>query len=157
MIMDKNLQFSSAQAFTTGDNASDYTLDMGVAEDLGIGAEEGEPLTVLVQVDTAFTSAGASTLQIKLQGSILNTGTWFDIAWSPLLTLAQCAVAGAQLFRLPLPPINPDGPGKPRYLRLQYSVATADFTAGKVTAGLMGTIPLNSAASAYPAGFTANN
>lgn len=141
MIIDALLRLSSAQAFTTGANASTNVIDLGITRDLGVGNER---LQLACSVATTFTSGGAGTLTIAAQGSVDNSA-WTTYLTGPTYALATL-VAGAQLM-----PISwwapPAGVARPRYIRLLYTVATADFTAGALNAdlvierGFVGTYP----------------
>lgn len=126
MIMDKLLQFSEAQAITAT-AVSTNVIDLGVNRDLGVDTE----IDVFIQVDTAFTAAGAATLTIELQ-------TDDNVSFSSATALFTSAaigkatlVAGYQPFRFKLPQVTE------RYLRLNYTVATGPMTAGAITAALV--------------------
>lgn len=134
------------------------------ARDMGIGDDPA--LKLLVQVGTAFVSAGGGTLQVTLQGAT-DDGTGSPSAYSswwasPLYTAAQ-AVAGARLMNLDFPR-PPQGVAIPRFVRLLYGVATATITAGTITAGIVldrddqayqGTS--NAVLGGYPPGITVAN
>ncbi len=136
----------------------------GGARDMGIGDDPA--LKLLVQVGTAFISAGGGTLQVTLQGAI-DDGTGnpagFTSWWaSPLYTIAQLT-AGARLLNMDFPR-PPDGVAVPRYVRLLYGVATATITAGTLVAGVVldrddqmyqGTA--NNIIGGYPAGINVAN
>jgi hypothetical protein len=175
MILDAALQFSSAQAFTTGANASTNVVDFGInsgipssangggARDMGI---PGKYPKLLVVVSTTFTSGGAGTLQIALQGAPDDGAgapgsyaTWWT---SPAYALATLTV-GSRLMDMDFPR-PPDGIAVPRFVRLLYTVATADFTGGALNAYLVldredymyqGTD--NAIRGAYPAGLVISN
>lgn len=136
-------------AQVVGTYASTNTLDYGIlsgipssangggARDMGIGDDPA--LKLLVQVSTAFVSAGGGTLQVSLQGAV-DDGTGapaaFSTWWSsPLYTVAQL-VAGARLLDIDFPR-PPQGVAVPRFVRLLYGVATATVTAGAVVAGVV--------------------
>jgi hypothetical protein len=126
MYMDRQNLFSAAQAITTGSAASTDIIDLGSSRDIGAG----ETLEVVVVIDTTFTSGGAGTLDIKLQ---TDTAVGFGTAVTLLSTGATALAsltAGAAIARWKVPR------GVLRYLRLQYVVATADMTAGTITAGI---------------------
>lgn len=129
MIMDKNLQFSSAQAVTVTAASTDV-IDQGVARDL----MPGQVIQVLAQVGAQFTAAGAATLQVQFQGSSDNV-TYSTYAESRAYALAELA-PGARILDIDVPGRN--GPAVlPRYIRLNYVVATGPMTGGTLTAGLV--------------------
>lgn len=178
MILDALLQFDSAVslAIAAGTQASTNVIDLGIASgipssangggarDMGIGDDPA--LKFVVQVATTFTSGGAGTLSISLQGAVDNGAgapaafsTWWT---SPVYALATLN-AGSRLFDMDMPR-PPDGIAIPRYLRLLYTVATATMTAGAVSAYLVldrddqmynGTD--NSILGGYPAGLNVAN
>lgn len=127
MILDALTKFSGAQALTAqGTIASTNVMDLGVARDMGVAHYE---LKILAQVVTTFTSNGAATLQVLVQGSTDNS-TFYTMAEGPVVALASL-VAGARPLQIDMP--RPAaGQAVPRYLRLAYVVATADMTAGTI-------------------------
>jgi hypothetical protein len=126
MYMDRQNLFSAAQAITTGSAASTDIIDLGSTRDIG----SGEVLEVIVVIDQTFTSGGAGTLDVKLQtDTAVGFGTVVTLLSTGATALASLT-AGAQIARWRVPR------GVLRYLRLQYVVATADMTAGTVTAGI---------------------
>jgi hypothetical protein len=126
MYMDRQNLFSAAQAITTGSAASTDIIDLGSTRDIG----SGEVLEVIVVIDQTFTSGGAGTLDVKLQtDTAVGFGTVVTLLSTGATALASLT-AGAAIARWRVPR------GVLRYLRLQYVVATADMTAGTVTAGI---------------------
>lgn len=178
MILDAFQQFDNASslAIAVGTQASanvlDYGIDSGIpssangggARDMGIGDDPA--LKLFVDVVTTFTSAGAGTLSVAIQGAPDNGAgapgaftTWWV---SPAYALATLN-AGSQLLQMDFPR-PPDGVAVPRYVRLLYTVAGATFTAGAISAFVVldrmdqmyqGTD--NSILGGYPAGITINN
>lgn len=175
MILDALLQFSSAQAITAT-AVSTNIIDLGVtsgipssasgggARDIGIGDDPA--MKLLVQVITTFTSGGAGTLQIALQGAVDNGAgapaafsTWWT---SPAYALATLN-AGSRLFDMDMPR-PPDGIAIPRFLQMNYINATAVFTGGTISSFIVldrddqiyqGTD--NSILGGYPAGINVAN
>lgn len=150
MILDKLLELSAAQALTsTGSTVSTNVIDLGAARD--IGYPNGRRIAVHCAVNTTFTSGGAGTLQVQVQGSTDNS-TFYTMAESMAYALAAL-VQGARLLSIDLP-----GPGAgqavPRYLRINYVIGTAAMTAGKVDAYLVLDPQVN---YAYPAGINIAN
>jgi hypothetical protein len=129
LIFDGTLPATGAALTVT--RASTNVLDSLVARDMS----NGEPdIEVLVKVTTAFTAAGAATLQIAFQGSADNI-TFHDLLLSPVIPVASLIV-GAKIMRYKWPydqqlntGVLPD-----RYYRLNYTVATGPFTAGAIMA-----------------------
>src|SRR5258706_1216162 len=110
MILDALLQFDNAVslAIAVGSQVSTNVIDLGItsgiptsasgggARDIGIGDDPA--MKLLVQVSTTFTSGGAATLAVALQGAVDNGAgapaafsTWWT---SPAYALATL-VAGA--------------------------------------------------------------
>lgn len=178
MILDAFLQFDSAVnlAQVQGTYNSTNVIDLGGpglpvlanlqgARDIGIGDDPA--LKLLVQVVTAFTSGGAATLVVALQGAT-DTGaggpntfvTWWV---SPAYALATIAVAGARLMDMDMPR-PPAGVAIPRFLRLLYTIGGATTTAGTVAAYLVldrmdqyYSSTGNAVMGGYPAGITVAN
>lgn len=151
MILDALLQFDSAAnlAQVIGTYNSANVIDLGItsgipssangggARDIGIGDDPA--MKFLVIVTTTFTSGGAGTLAVSLQGAVDNGSgapaafsTWWT---SPAYALATLN-AGSQLFNMDMPR-PPDGIAIPRFLRLSYAIAGATMTAGTVEALLV--------------------
>ena len=149
MILDKNLLFTpSAQAITVTAASTDV-IDLGVLEDLGVGDDPA--LKILVLVTTAFTAAGAATLQCAIQGSVDNSA-WTIMAQTDAIGKASLT-AQAEIMRISLPSLVA-GQSMPRYLRLYFTVATGPMTAGAVYAGILLDRQQN---VAYPAGINIAN
>ena len=155
MILDALLQFDNAAsvAIAAGTQASTNVIDFGLgtsanpaipsnangggARDMGIGDDPA--LKLLVKVSTTFTSGGAGTLSVAIQGAPDNGSgapgsytTWWT---SPTYALATL-VAGARLLNMDFPR-PPAGVAVPRFVRLLYTVGTATMTAGAVSAYLV--------------------
>lgn len=146
MILDASLSFSTpaspdALAQVAGTYTANNILDLGLsgipsspngggARDLGIGDDPA--LKLVVQVSTTFTSGGAATLQIVLQGAPDNgsgsPGSYSTMLQSSALALSTLVV-GARLLDIDVPR-PPPGQALPRFLRLQYVIGTATTTAG---------------------------
>ncbi len=126
MILDVKQKFSVAQAITVVS-----TIVSTNVIDLGSAGDAGEELYLYVQVNTTFDSAEEdATLNVKLYtDSDEAMGTEVLLIESGVVAEATL-VAGYRILGVRLPK------GCKRYLRLSYVVATHDFTAGKVDAGL---------------------
>jgi hypothetical protein len=178
MILDNFLAFDTnvSLAIAAGTQVSTNVIDLGItsgiptsangggARDIGIGDDPA--MKLLVQVITTFTSGGAGTLAVTLQGAVDNGSgapAAFSSWWtSPAFALATL-VAGGRLMDMDMPR-PPDGIAVPRYLRLSYAVATATMTAGNVSSFIVldrddqmynGTN--NSIMGGYPAGINVAN
>src|SRR5207237_6687185 len=135
------------------------------ARDIGIGDDPA--LKLLVQVVTAFTSAGAATLSVTLQGAPDNgsgaPGSYASWWSSPTYALATLAVAGARLYDMDMPR-PPAGIAIPRFLRLSYVIGGATTTAGTVFSAIVldrmdqaYSSTSNAVMGGYPAGITVAN
>lgn len=125
MYVDALLLFSDAQAITAA-AASTSSVDMGAVRDIGTG----EPLYVVVTVDTAFTDGSSdSTLTVALEGD--STTTFTPDGTDTLFTIPALAAAGnVYIARL--------DPGMAalqyRYLQLKYTPNNGNLSTGAVTA-----------------------
>jgi len=146
MIIDGLLLFDSNLALTSTQTSTNV-IDLVNARDVGPG--NSTALTVMSTV--LFQSGGSSTLTITLQDSTDNS-TYTTLAVSPAIAKANMT-AGARLWGVTIPPL-PAGRALGRYLRLNYTVGTADFTAGNLSAMIVLDDQL---ARAYPPGITISN
>lgn len=170
MILDGLLQFSSAQAVTaTADSTN--VLDLGLsglptsaggggARDIGIGDDPA--MKVLVLVTTAF--ATLTSLQVLFRGAPDNgsgaEGSYTTMVSGPVVPVASLVV-GARLLDIDVPRPAP-GQAVPRFLKLNYTVAGSNATAGNVSSYLVldrHDLPEQSNATlgGYPAGITVAN
>lgn len=142
-IIDAFLQFDSAfnGALVVGTYNSTNVIDLHMAGipvlASGVGARDigtgDDPALKLVSyVTTGFTSGGAGTLQLKMQGAPDNgagaPGTYYDMWTSAAVALAGL-VAGQNLGNIDMPRVPP-GQVIPRFLRMQYIIGGATMTAG---------------------------
>lgn len=169
---DNNVSLAIAAGTQPSTNTLDYGITSGIptsangggARDMGIGDDPA--LKLLVQIGTTFTSGGAGTLSVAIQGAPDNGSgvpgaftTWWT---SPTYALATLN-AGSRLLDMDFPR-PPDGIAVPRYVRLLWTVATATMTAGTASAFVVldrddqmynGTD--NSIQGGYPAGINVAN
>lgn len=134
MILDELNEFADATALSTAGTGRALVgdvIDLGAVTD-NVGAVED--LYLVIQVDTAATSAGAATVSFELasdaQAAIATDGSasvHFASAAIPIATL----IAGYEVCCLQLPRGSYE-----RYLGVLQNVATAALTAGKVNAFL---------------------
>lgn len=134
MILDERNEFCDATALNTG-VAGSYLV--GDVIDLGATSSDignGEPMYLVIQVDTAAASAGAATGQFHLcsdaQAAIAVDGSatyHFSTSAIPVASL----VAGYRVAVVALPHGTYE-----RYLGVVQTTGTAAFTAGKINAFL---------------------
>jgi len=135
MILDKRNEFCDATALNTG-GAGTYLIgdqiDLGAARDIGIG----EPLYLVITVDTPPTSGGAATAQFTLasdnSASIATNGTASVHFQTKAFTIAEMT-AGAVLAAVALPI---EGVAYKRFLGILQTTGTAAFTGGRINAFL---------------------
>lgn len=126
MIIDKELELSSEQAITATATSTNH-IDNGASGDIALGGQK----QIAITVNEDFEAAGAARLTIQLYSA--NQEDFSDVV-IPLATNSiakTLLVEGYQLF-IPLP-IGLDG----RYFKLNYSVTTGPFTAGKISAAIV--------------------
>lgn len=127
MIIDKELEFSDAQAVTAS-AISENVVDTGalpVTKDIGEGAQ----LFLVIQVDTAATAAGAATVDFSVESdSTADLATSASVHTSTGPIGKAVLVAGYQVI-IPLPPGDYE-----QYLGVRYTVATGPLTAGNFSA-----------------------
>lgn len=134
MWLDERTEFCDATALNTG-AAGTYlvgdVIDLTTARDIGAG----EPIYLVISVDTAVTSGGAATVQFKLASdataSIATDGTATEHYASAAIAKATL-VAGYQIV-VAVPPEDPDFE---RYLGILQVTGVAALTAGKINAFL---------------------
>jgi hypothetical protein len=137
MILDEYGEF--ADALTIPVLFSDDDVVLGDTIDLGGTTNypgDGEPFYCVITIDTAVTSAGAATVQFKLQSAAADvaSGSTFTSPtthWAGDVIGKATLVAGYRVAAFALP----KGPYQ-RYLGVVGDVGTADLTAGKVNAFL---------------------
>lgn len=125
MYVDKQLEFSDAQAVTATAN-SENVVDLGLAgEDIGAGQE----MYVVIGLPVAMTDAGSdSTVEVKLvqdDNDALSSPS--DV--QTIGTFGAASAAGSRLFAR----VAPDAVTE-RYLGISYTVANGDLTTGSFDA-----------------------
>lgn len=135
MILDERTEFCDATALNTG-AAGTYLLgdqiDTSVVRDLG----NGQPIYLVITVDTLPTSAGAATAQFTLasddSASIATNGTASVHFVTKAFAISEMA-AGTVLAAVALPM---QGVAYERYVGILQTTGTAAFTGGKINAFL---------------------
>ena len=137
MILDTQSMFSDDQAITAT-AASTNIIDLGATGTV-VGSSsalkrylgQSEPIEILVQWTATAVSGGSSTVTVDLE-------TDDNSGFSSATTLATTgAVVKATLVQGHRMSIKFMPEKTERYIRLNYTVATANLTAGTVTAGLV--------------------
>ena len=135
MILDELNEFADATALPTSGTGAALVGDV---IDLGVNPNDVEGMYLVIQVDTAVTSAGSATVAFALasdaQAAIAVDGsatTHFATSAIAKATL----VAGYRVAAVALP----KGPYE-RYLGIITTVGTAALTAGKINAFLTNNI-----------------
>lgn len=149
MITDAQLTLAAATALTAT-AVSPNTIDLSQARDIG----SGEELRVYFNVDTALTSAGATTLQVQvITSAAANLSSPTIIAQSDAIPKASLVAGFTYEIVIPKSVINALGQ---RYLGLQLTVNVANFAAGNYSAGVVidGADQTGLVKKAYPSGFS---
>ena len=135
MIFDSTNLFSDEQAVTAS-AASTNLIDLGapgtppnssvaLVRDIALGV----PVPITVRVTTTFATLTSLKVAIQTDG-VVNFGSPVTVNETEAIAAASL-VAGYEFTMNYIPKANE------RYLRLYYTVAGDDATAGKVTAGIV--------------------
>lgn len=127
MYVDSLLQFSDAQAVTAA-AASDSVVDLGAVRDIGTG----EDLYLVCVCDVAMTdSSSDSTLVVAIEGD--STDTFTPDGTQDMFTFAALSAIGT----VKIAKLSPgSAPLQYRYIRLKYTPANGNLSAGSFTAFL---------------------
>ena len=134
MIMDERLEFADATALDTSGTDTDLigdVIDLGsTTSDIG----NGQPIYLVIQVDTAVTSGGAATVDFKLvsdaAAAIAVDGTATQhFASGPVAKATLIAGYTVAVVALPIGTYE-------RFLGIVTTTAAAAVTAGKINAFL---------------------
>ena len=118
----------------------DQLSTFGAADAMGVGGMRPE---LNVTIGTALNGGAGATLNCALQAAAdtavtYQPGTWNTLAETSALAFANLT-AGTVFARFPwLPPFPANL--RPRYLRLLFSVATANMTAGTIASAVVTTV-----------------
>lgn len=136
MILDERNEFSDAQTVTT--TAISDVIDLDATPTLrAIGA--GEPLYLVINVDTAANAVGAATVTFSLESdSTADLATSATVHFTSAAIGKATLVAGYQAVAIALPALA----NVERYLGVRYTIATGPLTAGKFNAFLTPVVPV---------------
>lgn len=145
MIVDAQLQFSSAQAVTAAANSTN-SIDLSEVRNIG----EGKVLYITTAVVTALTDGGSNSgTLVSLYGGATAGAT---TAIQGLYTIPQAAAAGSGPFFCQIPPgLITTQPADYEFLMLYYAPQTANLTGGTLTSYVVTDIQ---AFVAYKRGYT---
>tara|TARA_R100000951_G_C2546938_1_gene151181 strand:+ start:177 stop:626 length:450 start_codon:yes stop_codon:yes gene_type:complete len=134
MILDERSEFCDATALDTAGTGRDLVgdvMDLG-ATPRDVGA--GQPIYVVIQVDTAVTSGGSATVDFEIcsdaQAAIAADGTATVHASTGAIAKATLVAGYDTIIALPV------GNTYERFLGIVANVGTAALTAGKINAFL---------------------
>lgn len=138
MIFDAQNTVSDQQA-VTATAASTNVIDFGAtgkpiggAANLRRDLGRGKPVPFRAQVTEAFLAAGAATLTVTLETDDNEAFATPKTVWTSA-AIAKASLVPGYVFAVDYLPRGTDE----RYFRLNYTVATGPFTAGKITAGVV--------------------
>lgn len=139
MLLDERSEFCDATALGTGGTGLQLVgdvIDLGDGDDIN----DVDDLYLVINVDTAVTSAGSATVTFILasdaQAAIATDGS-ATVHYQSAAIGKATLVAGYQVVALALP----KGQTFERYLGILANVGTAAATAGKINAFLTRTPP----------------
>lgn len=126
-------------------------------QDIGGGGPLASPPTLGVRVGTAFTAAGAATLQVQLQSAVdAGTPTYAPGTWDTIDetdTLAVALLTAGQWLAQFVVPLRYPGQGLPRFYRLNYIIATGPMLTGTINAFIATGLDDLTASQQYPAAY----
>lgn len=129
MIMDKENQFSDAQAITATAVSTNY-VDLGIARNIGVG----ENMYLVMIVTTAFTDSGSDSTVTPSLETDDNTSFSSPVTLRTYDVIAALAAANTKrVYRIE--PYNDAGRFE-RYIQLRYTLANGSLTTGAITAFL---------------------
>jgi hypothetical protein len=135
MLLDERTEFADAAALSTADTGLALVgdqIDLGLA---GRNPGVGEPVWLVIEVDTAVTSNGDATVSFLLasdaQAAIAVDGSASEHLATPAIPKASLVAGYKVAFALP------QGIEYERYLGLLQNVGVAALTAGKINAFLV--------------------
>jgi hypothetical protein len=150
MILDKENMFDWNNALLAS-RASTNVIDLVANRELGESMAMNPHLKIRVSVDTALVSGGSSTLAVVLQGST-DGSTWDTYLTTP--AVAKASLVAGFFIEVPWARRPTNAFGKPKQIRLSYTVGTTDFTGGTISAYVA--LDMQDA-EIYPVGVTVQN
>jgi hypothetical protein len=147
MILDSQLNFSSAQAITTASAASSTisaydesggNTNIGGSSTFRFGADLGvsegkDKAKIVVSFPVAFATASGATLNFQFQGST-DTVTWTTYIESGVMAASTLTLGANWVFDWPRKAL---GAAMPKYVRMYYALATGTFTTGTINANVV--------------------
>lgn len=146
---------NSGTTFAVGTTDSANIIDvsqiagskLGLGRDVGVGDDPA--LLIDIDINTTFTGATA-TLTVTLE-TAPDDGSGGIGAWTPIESSGAIGVASLVAgYKIPMQ----IPPGVQKYLKLVYTVASANFTAGKLIAGIVLDRSQLGPALGYPSGYS---
>ena len=137
MILDKLNEFADATALNTG-AAGGYLI--GNQIDLGLNDRDvgnGEPLYLVIQVDTAITAGASGTVAFSLASdatSVIDPAASTKHLTTPVFTVGAGIAAGTVLYAGAIPS---EGNAYEQFLGIVQTTGVAAVTAGAVSAFLV--------------------
>ncbi|MCK4782570.1 MAG: hypothetical protein KAV87_02385 [Desulfobacteraceae bacterium] len=125
MLLDKQSEFSDAQAITST-AASTNHIDLK-----NVANRVGKPLRLAVRIPTLFTTGDAATLTVQIRESATAAMAAPVVIGSTAAIAVADLVAGAEIEVPQLPKKTA------RYIDVNYVVGTGTFTAGNIDANLV--------------------
>ena len=137
MIIDKLNEFADATALNTG-AAGGYLIgnqiDLGLN---GLDVGNGEPLYLVIQVDTAITAGASGTVAFSLASdatAVINPAASTKHLTTPVFTVGAGIAAGTVLYAGAIPS---EGNAYKQFLGIVQTTGVAAVTAGAVSAFLV--------------------
>lgn len=130
MLVDRENTVSKEQALTATAVSTDVVDLSAAPTDLFGGSPE---CNLVVVVEETFVSGGSSTLVIDVVDDD-NTSLSSPAVLASSPSIAKAALVAGAKFAIPVPPNLGATSGRQRYIGARYTVGTANFTAGKLTA-----------------------
>lgn len=134
MIMDKRLEFADATSLNTGGAGSYLIGDQpDLYPDLTGDVGQGQPVYLIITVDTAVTSGGSATVSFTLASdstAAIDTASSTKHYTTPVYPIASLVPGFRHIVALPM------GQSYERFLGLLQTTAVAALTGGAVSAFL---------------------